>query len=322
MRLWTPVAALFLVACFDSHGRFGDSPAPEVGPPPAFDVGPPPTPFDGGPTPVPFDADPPPPFDAEPSPLDAFVWRPDATPPDAMPPDGRVPPRDATPTRPDTGLPEDAGPPRPALRFSRGTFMRVDDAPPFDTSFSHTYEAWVRSREVADAEYCSKGDATSRHLVVGQRAGRYVMGWELAGTDRFVEGPPVRPDTWVHLALVVRPAPGGHEGQIYVDGTLFATSGLLPGLVDSFNDIGFRCGFADADVDEVRVWRVARSAASISTSFRAQISGAVPGLVAYWRMDERGQFVTDYTARGHIGVLGNRTTADPADPTWILDGPF
>lgn len=325
MRPWIPLAAVLLVACYGSHDRVGGAPPPprDAAPPP-FDAAPPP--FDGAPPP--FDSAPPPPLDAEPPP--PF----DVGPPpplDAGPPRDAVvpPPRDAGPPRDsgfDSGIDSridsgiDTGPPRPALRFGPGTFFTVDDAPPFDTSFEHTFEVWVRTREVGDADFCAKGDATSRHLLVGQRADRYVMGWELAGVEHLVTGTSVRPGAWVHLALVVRPVPAGHDLDLYVDGVYVRTEPGMPGLIDSFNDRPFRCGFADVDVDEVRVWRVARSSASISSNVGTRISGAVPGLVAYWRLDESGQFVIDYAARGHIGVLGNFTTPDFADPTWILDG--
>jgi hypothetical protein len=51
-----------------------------------------------------------------------------------------------------------------------------------------------------------------------------------------------------------------------------------------------------------------------------RVSGALPGLEAYWSLDERGQLALDRTLHGHDAVLGLLTMPDSADPTWILDG--
>lgn len=217
--------------------------------------------------------------------------------------------------------PIDAGPPRPALRLSRTTFFGVEDSPIFDLPGDCTLELWVRSREASDIDFCGKGDAMARDLIAGQRGGNFVVGWSVASERYLVEGPPVPFDTWTHVAMVRRRSPSGttHSVELYVDGAL-AASGTHPQLVDAFNDVPFRCGFADVDVDEIRFWRVARDGADIEANHRHRISGGIPGLQSYWRLDESGQILTDYTAMGRVGVLGLLTTPDPADPIWISDG--
>lgn len=219
--------------------------------------------------------------------------------------------------------PFDAGPRRPALRLSRTTFWGVGDAPTFDLPDRSTFEIWVRSRELRDAEICRKGDAMARDLVVGQRDGALVAGWQVAGVPYFLSGGPMPFDTWVHVAIVRRRSASGAstDAELYVDGALVAT-GTLPRLVDSFNDLPFRCGFADADVDEVRLWRITRTGSDILANMRRRVSGGIPGMQSYWRLDESGQILIDYTAMGRVGILGHLTTPDPADPVWIADGPF
>ena len=151
-----------------------------------------------------------------------------------------------------------------------------------------------------------------------------VAGWQLAERAHFVEGPELPVGTWTHLALTVTPARLGAgprwDAVLYVNGAPAASAEGLPDRVDTFNERPFRCGFADVDVDEIRVWRLARAPDALAAGVGRRLLGSEPGLVGYWRLDERGQIALDYTARGRVGVLGALTTPDPADPSWILDG--
>jgi hypothetical protein len=194
----------------------------------------------------------------------------------------------------------------------------------FDAPDDSAFELWVRSRETGDADFCQKGDSIARHLFVGVRGGRVVMGWEVAPLSHALIGPVLVPDRWTHLAFVARvdASAGLHETTLYVDGAQVAAATGVPDLRRAFNDQVFRCGFADVDVDEIRAWRVARDPMAILANMNMRISGSIPGMLGYWRLDERGQIALDYTATGNVAILGALTTPDPADPTWISDGPF
>lgn len=217
--------------------------------------------------------------------------------------------------------PVDAGPERPALRVGAGTFFFMSDSPTFDLARESTFELWVRSRQLGDADFCGKGNRLARDLIVGQREGRIVAGWQVAGVPYFATGPAIPANRWVHVAIVRRPNPDGtHAVELIVDGDRVDEVASLPRLVGAFNDIVFRCGLVDADIDEIRLWRVARAAEDIRATFTRRISGGIPGLQHYWRLDERGQLLIDYTPRGLVGVNGRLTTPDPADATWIVDG--
>jgi hypothetical protein len=215
----------------------------------------------------------------------------------------------------------DAGPARPALRLSTTTFFSVGDAPTFDIPGDSSFEAWVRSRELRDVDFCGKGNRLARDLIVGQRGGRIVAGWQAAGEDYLLEGPEVPFDQWVHVSIVRRAdADGTHAARLFVNGELVASASSVPRLSLAFNEIDFRCGLAEVDVDEVRLWRVTRTADDVAATFQRRVSGGIPGLMHYWRLDERGQILTDYTPMGRVGINGRLTTPDPADGTWILDG--
>ena len=207
--------------------------------------------------------------------------------------------------------------------MSASTFLEVEDSVVFDTPFNHTFELWVRSRESGDQDFCRKGDASANHLYLGLRGGHVAMGWQVFPREYLVTGPALARDRWTHLALVVTEAPAStHSMELFVDGVSVASRSSVPDLFRSFNDVEFVCGHADFDVDEIRVWRFPRTGPQIRVNMRSRISGSIPGMVAYWRLDGSGQIVLDYTASGNVGILGQLTTPDPADPTWILDGPF
>lgn len=300
-----PLVALVLLAgCYESHPGTA-APGRDAGPgmdgrvPPLPDAGP----FDAPPG---VDVGPPGEFDAGP-------------PRDAGPRRDSGPRRDAGPP-PDSG--PDGGPARPALRFGPTTFMAGGDSPSFDRRFDGAYELWVRPRTTDDGDFCRKGDGTARHLVAGQRGGNLIMGWQVALESYYLTGPPLVPGRWTYVAQSwSRNGDGTHSVTMYVDGLPVAT-GVFPRLQDSFNDIDFICGRFDVDVDEIRIWRISRSDAEIASTWMSSLSSGIPGMVSYYRLNESGQIAIDYAFGSNPAVLGRLTTPDPADPTWIQDGPF
>ncbi|MCA9610125.1 MAG: hypothetical protein KC619_31225 [Myxococcales bacterium] len=329
-RLLAPsLAVLSLAGCYLSHPGEGaprdagtDAPITPLfdGDFPGFDAGPDVPPDAGRPdtgvgmdADVRFDAG----FDAGVIVIGRDAGRRDAGPRDA----GR---RDAGPRDAGFDAGSDAGGPRrPALRFTPSTYFEVEDSPAFDTPDNHALELWIRSRESGDADFCQKGDSVARELFVGLRGGRVVAGWEVAPLSHVLTGPLLVPGAWTHVAFVARAQPDGrHQTELFVDGVLVDRNADVPDLTRAFNDVVFSCGRADFDVDEIRVWRVARDPMAILANMNMRISGSIPGMVAYWRLDERGQIALDYTASGHFAILGALTTPDPADPRWIADGPF
>ena len=57
-------------------------------------------------------------------------------------------------------------------------------------------------------------------------------------------------------------------------------------------------------IDEVRLWNVARTQPELQANLNHRLTGAEPGLVAYWRLDEGTGFTTaDATGHGNTGTL-------------------
>jgi hypothetical protein len=86
-------------------------------------------------------------------------------------------------------------------------------------------------------------------------------------------------------------------------------------------------GFYRGDLDEVRIWNIARDPKEIVATMHRPLSGAEPGLVGYWKFDEgSGQNVADSSPSGVTGVLGRTSALETSDPTWVESsaplGPF
>lgn len=113
---------------------------------------------------------------------------------------------------------------------------------------------------------------------------------------------------WVHLALVE----SGPTAQVYVNGqSIGSTSngfGTIIGLPLQLGSDGTG-EFFRGQMDEVRIWSIARSATEIRYSLSRALAGDEPGLVAYWRLNEgMGTTAADATTNGFDGTLYG--------PTW------
>ena len=84
---------------------------------------------------------------------------------------------------------------------------------------------------------------------------------------------------------------------------------------DSYRD------FAGA-IDEIRIWNRTLTLQEIQANMNIELSGAEPGLMAYYKFNEgTGQTAYDSTLGGHHGMLGSTTGVDTNDPLWVANLP-
>ena len=114
------------------------------------------------------------------------------------------------------------------------------------------------------------------------------------------------PGQWYHLAMVV----DGASISMFVDGTFIGSEPAV-GSIAAFDTpvtIGNHLNYPTAlrgDIDEVRIWEVARTPEQITANYNKIIDPATPGLVGYWNFDETdGQAVYDQTSYDNDGTLG------------------
>jgi len=74
-------------------------------------------------------------------------------------------------------------------------------------------------------------------------------------------------------------------------------------------------------MDEVRLWNIARTNEQIKKDRGAVLTGAEPGLIAYYKLDDGPlQLVVDATVQGVNGRLGVTDLVDGTDPLWQPSG--
>ena len=110
----------------------------------------------------------------------------------------------------------------------------------------------------------------------------------------------------------VRPATGQY---LVVDGVLRASNQNIKKSGFDFED-SMRLGYGhlgtdaalayfDGDLDEVRIWNVARSPAEIALTRASLVDPALPELTGYWRLNDGGSSTSaaDATTAKHDGTL-------------------
>ena len=120
--------------------------------------------------------------------------------------------------------------------------------------------------------------------------------------------------TWIHVA-------GTYDGtmmMLYIDGELeaatpfegpayYGSSGFCLGVGEHWSFGGtkrFR-----GQMDELRIWNVARSAEEIKVSMHRRLTGNEVGLVGYWNFDQtlQGSYVPDQTKNHNQAFIGGDT---------------
>ena len=72
----------------------------------------------------------------------------------------------------------------------------------------------------------------------------------------------------------------------------------------------------DGGLDEIRIWELVRTQAQIQAAMSTELTGAEPGLVAYWKINEGlGTAVADGSPSGLAATMFN-------SPTWTSGGPM
>jgi hypothetical protein len=134
------------------------------------------------------------------------------------------------------------------------------------------------------------------------------VGFTQFGTADYTFNYSAPTNTWVHLAFVSMTT----NTQLFVNGVLqdtIAASIALP-LEQLGSDV--QGDQLKGTVDEIRVWKLARSQSDIQANMNHSLSLPQAGLMAYWRFDEgKGTNAFDSSGQGLSGILAN-------GPTWVV----
>lgn len=214
-----------------------------------------------------------------------------------------------TPATPDTATPSPEPQAWSAIQLSGAGASRA--RAPLAASLrlrgTMTLELWVRPDELVDDRVIvgtdpdgegvltlSTGTAQSTRILgaTSPCALIYEFGGAGAGRQRLSAALELTVGAWVHLAVVRQTAADDtHLIRIYRDGVRVLEQRTPAVSVDS---PGYRWALggngaaplAGAFAD-LRIWSTARTEAEIADNMRVRQSGQRPGLVGYWRLDER-----------------------------------
>lgn len=150
-----------------------------------------------------------------------------------------------------------------------------------------TIEFWIKCDQIAN--YVQQvGPGWGKFLFHTDSSGRLVVGWNTSSGDRMQLASAFTKGRWYHVAIVV----SGNQMTAYVNGMKKGsiTSSNYTGL-SAFGDMKF--GHSGSDswfngcVDEVRIWRTARSQPEIRNNMRLPIANPaqIADLIAYLPMD-------------------------------------
>lgn len=181
-----------------------------------------------------------------------------------------------------------------------------------------TIEFWMKPPSVGEWHIlgkrgtCSDACQSCNYFVYGSVGSSLIFNSGACATN----ATGVAADRWTHVAVVA----DSSGTRIYTNGNL-AGEGLC--TISGANTAAFWIGGVtdcaarfQGDLDDVRLWNVARSPTQIQQNLDQIIDPATPGLIGTWRFEEAvdSQLVLDSTPHALNGTLGANAQIASDDP--------
>lgn len=167
-----------------------------------------------------------------------------------------------------------------ALSFD-GFNDRIDI--PLAFSGSYTKEAWINTQSLTAFPNIISGNSstgTAVFLANGRLAAGHGPAFnQLQDATALVAG------TWYHVAVTFDAAT--REMKLYKDAVLVASAIDVPGYNETYQQLGSFSGanFFNGNLDEVRIWNLAKTPAELLAMKNCELSGLEPGLLAYYNFN-------------------------------------
>lgn len=186
-----------------------------------------------------------------------------------------------------------------------------------------TIEFWMKC--TTNTNYLQQvGPGWGRFLFHTDSSGKLYAGWNTSSGDRMQVASVFRTNIWMHVAIVI----DGNQMTAYVNGIQKGkiVSNNYSGLA-AFGNLPFGRGGSDSwwngCVDDVRVWKTARTQADIRANMRTLIARPAdyPDLIAYLpmdRIDVNGETLLRDWAGGHHARIQRCGTSTVK----VSDAPF
>jgi hypothetical protein len=187
-----------------------------------------------------------------------------------------------------------------------GDYAEVSHSASLNITGNITIEAWVKP-DVAGASWpmiVTKGTVNTGYLLFFD-AGRIHLRLKLSPDTGVVGSTNLAANTWHHVVGVY----DGTNAIVYVNGVQDGISKV--GSITSTSNTnslgigGRESNFFKGQIDEVRIWNVARTQSDVQANMNRKLTGSEAGLVAYYDFDEPvgSTIAHDRTANGNNGTL-------------------
>ena len=196
-----------------------------------------------------------------------------------------------------------------------------------------TLEAWINVNEFKSQPFAGsvivkdQGSNSSGYMI--RCGGNGIINFNIGnGTWHEINSPAnsIQLNSWHHVAATY----DGTSMKIYVDGELVVQSniGITIGNANNSNLLvgespGFPGRVFNGNIDEARIWNVARSQSQIQSTMNTILTQEYylspdSGLAGYWRLDDgAGQTAEDLSFYSNNATLGTSSNPDASDPIWV-----
>lgn len=215
-----------------------------------------------------------------------------------------------------------------ALHFTREERQEVHVGLVSTTGDQYTVEAWIRATDKVAGPNTEAG-IVGQHASVDDAKGtldimdgklRFLVNTQEEGHHDLRSEMDVPIGVWTHVAAVY----DGQSMKLFIDGVERGStpaSGPIVSKNRRATRIGGYAGTAanrpwfDGEIDEVRIWEVARTTEQLRAGMYHEIE-AQTGLLGYWRFgDGGGAVASDHSGHGNRGELTNYRGS--GRPTWV-----
>lgn len=204
-----------------------------------------------------------------------------------------------------------------------------------DIDTAITIEAWIYATKSSGVQnVLSKSSNVANNGYIFPRTDNgwssFVLYLSLNNSWVTVSYPYPSLNSWHHLAATY----DGSNIKLYLDGSLVKTQAATGTITVNSNSlcIGSQPGFGEyfgGEVDELRLWNVARSQSEIQASMSTELSGNETGLVAYYNFNQGvaggdNSAVTslvDKTSNANNGTLNN-FSLNGTTSNWVSGAPL
>lgn len=183
-----------------------------------------------------------------------------------------------------------------------------------------TLEAWIKTTGTSEAILVKNDGDTSwekgeKAFYINSSGKVEFVGY---GNNYIKGSTAVNDGQWHHVAVVWDYSSGtSGTGRIYVDGVNVTSSSNYTAnnadnsgntLKIALPNYGEASSYFSGQIDEVRVWNVARTETEIKTNYKQTLTATETGLVGYWNFNEdtsSSSAIADLTENGNDGTLVN-----------------